>query len=257
MSHDEASLLLGAYALDAVDGEEHTQLEQHLANCPRCRAELDGMREVAAAIGNTVESPPEGLWSSIASRLPERTDEDEAPPMPRLVSGRRPDEKEERSGRSVRLSIASLGAVVVAAAAVIAVLGIGLSRADNQVSNLQSAAARNQMSYTVAGALRTPGHKLVDLNAGSHVQLAQFVVLPDGRGFLVSSRLPALGADRTYQLWGIAGKQPISLGLLGQSPGQAAFTMAGAVTVSRLSITTEPSGGSVTPNGPIVASGTV
>ena len=30
MTHDEASDLLGAYALDAVDGDEFTELEEHL-----------------------------------------------------------------------------------------------------------------------------------------------------------------------------------------------------------------------------------
>ena len=45
MSHDEASDLLGAYALDAVDGNEFTELEEHLETCPRCRAELDSLRE--------------------------------------------------------------------------------------------------------------------------------------------------------------------------------------------------------------------
>ena len=72
MSHDEASELLGAYGLDAVDGEERTQLEEHLETCPRCRAELDSLREVAAAIGNSVQPLPDGLWSNIAARLPER-----------------------------------------------------------------------------------------------------------------------------------------------------------------------------------------
>ncbi len=80
MSHEEASELLGAYALDAVDGEELAELEAHLAGCPRCRAELDSLREVAAAMGNSVAPLPEGLWSSIASRLPERHDEDGEPP---------------------------------------------------------------------------------------------------------------------------------------------------------------------------------
>ena len=49
MTHDEASDLLGAYALDAVDGDEFTELEAHLDTCPRCRAELDTLHEVAAA----------------------------------------------------------------------------------------------------------------------------------------------------------------------------------------------------------------
>ena len=53
------------------------------------------------------------------------------------------------------------------------------------------------------------------------------VVLPSGQGYLVSSTLPSLDKGRTYQLWAIEGNQPISLGLLGGSPGQAAFTMAG------------------------------
>ena len=257
MSHDEASELLGAYALDAVDGEELTELEAHLVTCPRCRAELDGLREVAAAIGNTVEPLPEGLWSSIVSRLPERHDEDaEAPPMPRLDSEGRSPFRPPPDGRSRRRRtvVAALGAAAVAAAAVAIVLGIGLVRADNRVSGLQSAAGQTS---AVSAALRAPGHRLVDLDTASHTQLAQFVVLPDGRGYMVSSTMPRLSNTETYQLWGIVGNEPISLGLLGDSPRQAAFTMAGAKRPSRLSITAEPSGGSVIPTSPVLATGTV
>ncbi len=257
MSHDEASELLGAYALDAVDGEEFTELEAHLATCPRCRAELDSLREVAAAMGNSVEPLPEGLWSSIASRLPERHD-DEPPPMPQLVSpeGRspfRPPPTDSRNRRR-RNAVTTLGAIAVAAAAVAIVLGIGLVRADNRVSGLQAAAGQTS---TVSAALRAPGHKLVDLDTTSHTQLAQFVVLPDGRGYMVSSTMPPLSAKETYQLWGIVGSEPISLGTLGDAPQQAAFTMAGSRRPSRLSITAEPSGGSVIPTSPVLATGTV
>ena len=55
ISHEEASELLGAYALHAVDGDEVTEVEEHLDTCPRCRAELDGLREVAGALGTSVE----------------------------------------------------------------------------------------------------------------------------------------------------------------------------------------------------------
>ena len=135
MSHEEASELLGAYALDAVDGDELDALEAHLATCPRCRAELDSLREVAAAIGNSVEPLPEGLWSSIASRLPERPGDEEPPPMPQLSPESRspfrppPDRRQRRR----RTTVATLGALAVAAAAVAVVLGIGLVRADNKV----------------------------------------------------------------------------------------------------------------------------
>jgi anti-sigma-K factor RskA len=259
MTHEEASDLLGAYALDAVEGDEFTELEAHLESCPRCRAELDSLREVAAAMGNSVEPLPEGLWSQIAVRLPERQEDQEPPPMPRLAPEafspfRSPVPKGASSSRR-RTMLTTIGAVAVAAAAVAIVLGIGLVRADNKVSNLQSAQAAP--SAAAAAALSTPGHRVVTLDAGTHGQQAQVVVLPSGQGYLVSSSLPALAKGRTYQLWAIEGNQPISLGLLGGSPSHAAFTMAGSTRPSHLSITSEPAGGSVFPTGPIVATGTV
>jgi anti-sigma-K factor RskA len=259
MSHDEASDLLGAYALDAVDGDEFTELEAHLETCPRCRAELDSLRDVAAAMGNSVEPPPEGLWSQIAVRLPELQGDHEPPPMPRLVGE---DDSPFRSPASYvdakprrRIMGTTVGAIAVAAAAVAIVLGIGLVRADNKVSNLQAAQAAP--SAAVTAALTAPGHRVIALDAGPHEQQAQVVVLPSGQGYLVSSTLPALDKGRTYQLWAIEGNQPISLGLLGGSPSHAAFTMAGSTRPSHLSITAEPAGGSVFPTGPIVATGTV
>ena len=143
----------------------------------------------------------------------------------------------------------------MAAAAVAVVLGISLVRADNKVSDLQASAASSSSAVTTA--LRTPGHRVVDLDSSSHAALARVVVVPSGQGYLVSSNLPALGQGRTYQLWAIEGKRPISLGLLGGAPRQAAFTMAGSTRPSHLSITAEPTGGSVFPTGPIVATGSV
>ncbi len=254
MSHEEASVLLGAYALDAVDGDEFTELEEHLETCPRCRAELDRLREVAAAMGNSVEPVPEGLWSRIALRLPEGREDEEPPPMPRLTSEARSPFRASADGRARRhrTMVATVGAVAVAAAAAAAVLGIGLVRADDKVSNLQATPS------AVSAALRTPGHRLVELDSSSsQAELAQVVVVPSGQGYLVSSKLPTLGDDRTYQLWAIEGNQAISLGLLGGSPRRAAFTMAGSTRPSHLSITAEPKGGSVFPTGPIIATGAV
>ena len=210
MSHDEASDLLGAYALDAVDGDEFTELEEHLDTCPRCRAELDSLREVAAAMGNSVEPLPEGLWSQIALRLPERQEDDGAAAdaashaaRPARPSGRRPPAPTRRR----RVMVATIGAIAVAAAAVAVVLGIGLVRADNKVSNLQAVAGR----LVVRGdrgprCARAPGgHARL---AHRTREQAKVVVLPSGQGYLVSSTLPPLDKGRTYQLWAIEGNQP-------------------------------------------------
>ena len=260
ISHDEASDLLGAYALDAVDGEEFTELEAHLETCPRCRAELDSLREVAAAMGNSVEPLPEGLWSQIAVRLPGRQGDEEPPPMPRLTpeAGSSPFRSPAPHGSSTRRRRTlqtTISALAVAAAAVAVVFGIGLVRADDKVSNLQSVQAAPAAAVTAA--LNTPGHRVVTLDSSTHTEKAKMVVLPSGQGYMYSSTLPPLDKGRTYQLWAIEGNQPISLGLLGGSPSQAAFTMAGSTRPSHLSITAEPAGGSVFPTGQIVATGTV
>ena len=265
ISHDDAADLLGAYALDAVDGTELTELEGHLPTCPRCRAELDGLRETAGALGHSVEPPPEELWSRIAGELGDHADDDgEPPPMPELTSDRSerspfraPSSGRTRRTRSNRLL---LGAVAVAASAVAVVLGIGLVRSQHDVTTLQQSLAheRTAARQTPAQiALHTPGHRVVTLDSSTHVELARFVLLPGGRGYLVSSSLPALPGGETYQLWGIAGTTPISLGLLGPAPHGSTFTVAGAPLTAELALTAEPSGGTVAPTGAIVASGTV
>ena len=170
--------------------------------------------------------------------------------MPGLTSKSRAPFRVASQGsrRPTRALVITVGALAVAAAAAAVVLAIGLVRADNTASNLQS--ARGAALSTVQAALHAPGHRLITLDSGSQAALAQVVVVPSGQGYLVSSMLPSLGDGRTYQLWEVEGKQPISLGLLGASPRQAAFTMAGSTRPSRLAVTAEPSGGSVVTDGP-------
>ena len=267
MSHQEAAELLAVFALDALEGDEHELIEAHLAECPRCRAELDAHREVAAALGNSVEPLPEGLWSSIAGALPPHRDQ-EPPPMPTLVRDQTAPDAAARSDaaapaapfatprparrRASRGRLFSVASLAVAAAAVAAVLGISLVHDNNQISHLQHAT-----SASATAALRVPGHKVVNVESAHHVQLAQFVVLPSGQGYLVKSNLPTLSSAQTYQLWGVINGRAISLGLLGQTPHAAGFTFAGSPTPSKLAITVEPAGGSVVPTGSMLATGTV
>jgi anti-sigma factor RsiW len=263
ISHEHASELLGAYALDAVDGDELGDLEGHLASCPRCQAELDGLREVAGAIGNSTEALPEGLWSSIAEQLDHGpAGHEEPPPMPRLISSSPAPFRAPQPGRKrrARSAVLVLGVVAVAASAVAIVLGIDLVHSQGNVSKLQQAATHRPAATPRSPAevaLHTPGHRIVTLENGANDALAEFVVVPAGRGYLVSSNLPALRSGQTYQLWGIVGSTPISLGLLGASPHGSTFTITGATWASKLALTAEPNGGTVAPTGGIVASGAI
>jgi anti-sigma-K factor RskA len=260
MIHDPHDLL-AAYALDAVENEDRLGVEHHLAQCPRCQAELDGYRDVASAIGNSVEDVPETLWSSISNRLVERPI-DGVPPMPPVFLRADFDHYGERreavnaSRRRPMWRTSTVSVIAVAAVTVITFLGISLAHVNNQ--NAQLRGALGEISHTtVVAALDTPGHRLISLTNAHHRESAQFVVLPDGRGYLVKSDLPSLSAKETYQLWGVVSGQPISIGILGRDPGQVTFTLAGSPSPSRLGINVEPAGGSVVPSSPMLAEGTI
>jgi hypothetical protein len=257
MTHDEAYELLAALALDAVDADERAAIEEHVAQCPRCQSELDALREVAAAMGNSVETLPDGLWSSISTRIYEVEGEEPRPPFLVLGALSEPGERDRlgrtASSRRTRTVVSSFGAL---AAAVIVVLAFSLAGANNHVSRLQGALGKGTNS-AVEAALLTPDHKLVNLMSSAQVNLAQFVVLPDGQGYLVKSSMPKLSPTETYQLWGVINGKTISIGLMGGNPRQVAFTVSGSPRPSKLAVTVEPAGGSVSPTSPIIATGVV
>jgi anti-sigma factor RsiW len=256
MSHDEANELLALAALHAVDAEVLAAIEAHAATCPRCQSELDAYRSVAAALGNSVEELPEGLWTNISSQLWERKG-DEAPLPPLVVA----DTSAEvvaigaapRSSRRVRSVVGGIGLI---AAAVIAVLAVSLSSAQTHVTNLQGAVKAASRS-AVQRAMTTPGHQLVSLTNAANEQLAEFVMLPDGTGYLVKSTMPELASNETYQLWAIVKGSPVSIGVMGAKPGLVTFTMDSSPLPSELAVTVQKSGGSLTPAKNFVASGPV
>ena len=147
------------------------------------------------------------------------------------------------------------GALGLAAAAAVLVLGLSLAHADSRVNRLTGALARAQRGV-VASALATPGHRVVDLRAGS-TRVASFVLVPDGRGYLMNASMAPLSAGRTYQLWAIVGGKPVSLGLMGRAPGPVVFTLADASGASALAVTIEPANGSSVPSSAPVAQGSI
>ncbi len=249
MNHTEAHDLLAPLSLDALDDELRGELEAHVATCAQCQRELDELREVATALGTTGLAAPEGLWERIAARLDERPAPIEPPP---LVFAREAASTTAPALARVRRALAAVS--LVAAAAVVA-LAVGLAHESARVGSLTSALATAQRG-AVASALATPGHRVVTLTSSNGQGLATFVLLRDGRGYLVRDTLAPLGADRTYQLWGIVAGRPVSIGVMGRAPHAVAFTLADA-TPSALGITVEPRGGSLTPAPTMVASGAV
>ena len=155
LDHDEVSEMLAIYSLDALPADEAALVEQHLADCRRCQADLASLREVAGLLAGSATSPPEELWDRIAAELTEPASGPPlTPPVIAIGTSRKP-----RAWR-----VAAIG-LVAALLAVLGVLSYRVVNLDNRVGGLQSALAQHGPSQQVALALADPAHQKVQLTA--------------------------------------------------------------------------------------------
>jgi len=241
-SSAELEELLGAYALDAVDADEREQVERHLAECPRCRAELGEHLEVAGQLGQGGGAAPDGLWGRIASSL------EEAPPAMRLeVAPVVP-----LASRRRKVVVRAMTAVVGVAAVVIVVLGIVVVRQERRIDDVSREVAQIDVRRAAGQAIADTANTKTMLTQpdGQTEMQATAVVTGDGTGFLLTTNVPELPADRTYQLWGVMGDKVISLGVLGNKPSVAVFQVDGDMPVDGYALTEEVAGGVVSSQNP-------
>lgn len=240
MNHYEAAELLGAYALDALEGDEQEQVEHHVRDCRACLAELAEHREMAALLTPGWAAPPSGVWERIATSL------EEAPPPLDLapVVPLRP-----AVPRGVGMRAAAM--VAAAAAVVIGLMGVKIVDDGRRLDRIAAGVHSEELQRAVNAAVVDPGADKVSLRSEDDAWFADAVLLDDGSGYLVKHNLPALSGDRTYQLWALSGTSKISVGTLGSVPKVAAFQATGPVWA--LAITEEQAGGVVSSqNSPVV-----
>lgn len=252
LTHEQSTLLLGAMAVDAVDPDEFVALEEHLARCPSCRAEVRAHHEtLSAMVGASI--PPLDLRARVLAAGPARVQVDASLPplvLERATSrtdtvpplGDRPtrlDEgRERRAGNAVKIALAAAASLVLVVAASAVVL-----RSRDRPIAIDEVAAR----------ARDDGqHRSVVLRSTAGGAGATAVVATDGTGYLFSGDLPALPAGRTYQLWALGGADgttPVSVGLLGRDPDVSTFRADTRVT--GFAVSEESDGGAVTPSAPL------
>ena len=245
ISHDEAAELLGAYALDAVEPDEVETIEEHLRTCPRCRDELRAHREVVGVLAYAGQEAPEGMWDRVAAQIHDAGAAGLSDRPPRLLPMAAPAARvDRRTGRMMTV----MSALAAAAVVVVALLGLDVARLQNRTNHLGhevSSMAGGLTMGDVQRALATPGARSVKLSsaAGGSATL-EAVILPGGQGYLYDSKLSPLAASETYQLWGVAGDQLISYGILGADPAAVTSFRAGS-GVGALAVTEEVAGGVV------------
>jgi anti-sigma-K factor RskA len=280
-SHDEYALLLAGYALDALDDRERRVFEDHLSGCTQCQEDLRDFQRVNAGLGiaGGDVAPPVELRAKTLARA---TALQQRPAEPRTFTSRRStgrrasDQRREQSPGRPSRALAWFAAAASVAAVLSATYGWSLR---DQLRTAQSitedASQRALMLAREVEKLRVESAGLVQrvrvLSAPDliRVDLKGQPTAPNavGRAFLSASSglffnardLPALPADKAYQLWVIADGKPVSVGMI-SADASGALTLAGSLqpelsTVSAVAVTAEPASGSQTPTMPIVLMG--
>ena len=226
--------LTAGYALDALDPEERSAYEAHLAGCEHCREELASFWETteALAVAASGPVPNPALRDRILADV-------RAEPPQNVV----PFEPRRRRVAPV------LGAVAAVAAVAALALGIWGSRLSSDLDETRSALARARAASAIVA---DPSARTVDLAEG----IGSLVVDQDGRAALVLMNLGPAPAGKTYQAWIIEGDNPIPAGIFPGEDGVDVVLVDGDVAEGEVvAVTVEQAGGAETPNlPPVVAS---
>ena len=235
---DELDELLGAYALDAVSPEEARRVEDYLAVNPKAAAEVREHREVATMLAFTGMDAPEGLWSRIEMDLDAPAPEPGPELAKVLALGEAPS----------RRRLASVAPWLASAAAALIVAFVAIGIADRATAPTDPLVA----AFDEAEADRDSERATLVADGSTFEAVA--VIDEDGHGFVQAGELPALGADQTYQLWGVVdtgAEEPdvISLGIFGPNPELETFTAESEVVA--LAITIEQAPGVISNGNPV------
>jgi hypothetical protein len=180
--------LTAAYALDALDLDEERAYEDHLARCPRCRAELAELSETAAMMAYAAEAPPPP--AALRGRIVE------------LARAERPNVKPLRP----RWLLPAVSATAVAAIAAAIILAVWASSLSGTASD--RLAVGNQQAR-VLDVVSQPGARWVRLDGEN----GSVVVAPTGEGALIMSRLGSAPRGHIYEAWVIENGKPAPAGV--------------------------------------------
>jgi anti-sigma-K factor RskA len=275
MTHDQLRELSGGYALGALDEAERRAFEAHLPTCPECAAEVRELGAVAAALALGVPQvdPPAALRDRV---LRATTAAQPAPSIVAKAEGGTHEKGLPPERRQAFLAMLSAAAVLVALALGVyaaSLLGrIGVLEQQLRVAADRDARSRQQLvQLRAASESSAQVRRILAADDLRRVDLAGTKAAPaaSGRAFwsrtqglvVAFANLPPTDAGRIYQLWVIPpGGTPIGAGLLEPQADGRALALATPGTsdrVATVAVTLEKAGGSPTPQGAMIAAGTL
>lgn len=251
---------LELYALGALDADERSAFETHLAGCPICKGQLATVQQQIGLLGTAVPQmePAASVKRSLLDRVRQESPAQLVPSVP-----------------PKRLSFWSFCRQPVLAwgcAAVIAVVALVFANKtrdlQHRLNSLQIEMRSDQDAVAkdraIADLLNSPMTQRVALKQptdATHPEGRVYYQQKQGLLFYATN-LPATQSDHVYQLWLVPTEgAPISAGVFQtNAKGEASVVLpqlpAGA-TAKAFAVTLEPAGGVPQPTGPKVLLGLV
>jgi anti-sigma-K factor RskA len=245
----EPHTLAGAYAMDALDGQDRARFERHLEGCEECTREVAGLHEATARLAGAAAARPPGALKDLLLAETARTRQ-----LPPVTSGatrhRAPAGHGARLARIrarlrvPRLAVALAGVAVLAAAAVWASAAVIRPSPPAQATD----------SHDVATVLTAPDLTVLSGRVRSGGTATVMMSPRDRMLVFAAAGLRALPGSQRYELWLMQPGADRPAGLLpmpkhGMS-GPVAAT--GLRAGDRLGLTVEPAHGSGRPTSPMI-----
>ena len=236
---------LPLYALGALGGTEKLQIEAHLnQGCDICEPELRIFQETGARLPYALPNSPlpadlkDKIWNRIQA------------------------EPHRRKASSIWTLISFAAVLILAAIGTVWFLQLNeqLQQRDRELSELQELLLQQRKEIDW---LRDPSVQLALLTGMNPVPQAKGKMLWNpqaSRGMFYVNLLPPLSAEKSYQLWVIGNKGPVSAGVFyPNSQGNAVVTISRiegtAEGALQFAVTIEPRGGVPQPTGSMVLAG--
>jgi hypothetical protein len=290
--------LLPAYALGALDGDELRDLAAHLAaGCPTCEGELPRLAAELEELAVAAAALPEGLageapeiLGGVKRRLlaelgqhPRLQRVRELPRSaavpPAAVLAPHPSFVPALPAPSARrwaplaaaamlalvaawglVRQASMGAEIVRLRGESRQLAVRAAALERRAAEAQAESRRLVRTLSIIAAPGVESVRLAGMGASHAAAGRTYVNVADRKAVFYAFGLPALGPDKTYQLWYLDDQEhPTSAGVFEvDAHGKAALVVDQSLPVERIQgwvVTVEPRGGRTQPTGSMALAG--
>jgi anti-sigma-K factor RskA len=252
MAHEEWLERAEIYGLGALDGDELSQFEAHLVGCGVCERHLRETRENLTFFARSLApvTPPQ----QVKARLLHQINPVVAPSI-----------RERTRSRWFPWSI-SAGAF--AAAGLLFMLTWNLYTTRQELQRLQKEVASIQagsiLHETSIQFLSDPHARSAHLKglAPSPDAMGHLLWNPEtGKGVLITMGLPKNTPDKVYELWAIAGNEPMPAGTFSVEDKPHSLlkipSLPQGKSFDKFAVTLEPAGGVPKPTGPMLLLGSL